>query len=257
LEVPLYSVQAHKEIVNCIDGVGGLNLGHGAPEIATGSRDGCVRIWDPRVQEAVVSLEPEEGEAVRDCWSVSFGNAFNEDERMVAAGYDNGDVKMFDLRTNKLMWETNAENGVVGLEFDRKDIEMNKLIVCTLESKFRLYDVRTHNATSGFAHMSEKAHKSTVWLGRHLPQNRDIFMTGGGNGGLNIYKYHYPTQRQGKDKDGLPTGVPGTVELLNSRIISSQPIVSYDWSPDKEGLAVAACLDQTVRVFITTKLHKY
>jgi hypothetical protein len=36
-----------------------------------------------------------------------------------------------------------------------------------------------------------------------------------------------------------------------------QPCVSYDWSMDKEGLAVLACLDQTLRVYITTKLHLY
>lgn len=36
----VYSVKAHKEIVNSIDGVGGLGIGDGAPEIVTGSRDG-------------------------------------------------------------------------------------------------------------------------------------------------------------------------------------------------------------------------
>lgn len=39
-ETPTYTVKAHKEIVNCIDGVGGLGVGDGAPEIVTGSRDG-------------------------------------------------------------------------------------------------------------------------------------------------------------------------------------------------------------------------
>ena len=38
--MPVYSVKAHDEIVNCIDGVGGLGVGVGAPEIVTGSRDG-------------------------------------------------------------------------------------------------------------------------------------------------------------------------------------------------------------------------
>lgn len=37
---PVYTVKAHKEIVNCIDGVGGLGTADGAPEIVTGSRDG-------------------------------------------------------------------------------------------------------------------------------------------------------------------------------------------------------------------------
>ena len=39
-EVSVYTVKAHKEIVNSIDGVGGLGIGDGAPEIVTGSRDG-------------------------------------------------------------------------------------------------------------------------------------------------------------------------------------------------------------------------
>lgn len=41
------------------------------------------------------------------------------------------------------------------------------------------------------------------------------------------------------------------------KILSTQPINSFDWSPDKDGLAVMSCLDQTVRVIIVTKLHKY
>ena len=38
--LPVYNVQAHKEIINAIDGTGGLGIGEGAPEIVTGSRDG-------------------------------------------------------------------------------------------------------------------------------------------------------------------------------------------------------------------------
>jgi hypothetical protein len=39
-ELPIYSVKAHKEIINCINGVGGAGIGEGAPELVTGSRDG-------------------------------------------------------------------------------------------------------------------------------------------------------------------------------------------------------------------------
>lgn len=42
LEMPLYSVKAHKEIINSIDGIGGLGIGEGAPEIVTSSRDGKI-----------------------------------------------------------------------------------------------------------------------------------------------------------------------------------------------------------------------
>ena len=38
--MPIYTVKAHNQIINCIDGAGGLGIGEGAPEILTASRDG-------------------------------------------------------------------------------------------------------------------------------------------------------------------------------------------------------------------------
>ncbi|KAG8037004.1 hypothetical protein G9C98_004326 [Cotesia typhae] len=178
------------EIINAIDGAGGQSVGYGAPEIVTGSRDGSVKVWDPRQKDRPVAVfEPKEGDSRRDCWSVAFGNSYNSEERVVAAGYDNGDVKMFDLKAMSLRWESNLKNGVCGLEFDRKDIPMNKLVATTLESKFYLFDLRTQHPKRGFAYLTEKAHKSTVWLVKHLPQNREIFMTCGGGGSLCLWKY--------------------------------------------------------------------
>jgi len=105
--------------------------------------------------------------------------------------YDNGDLRLFDLRMNRISWQTNTRNAIVGLQFDRKDIKQNKLIVTTLESKFRVYDMRTRHPELGYSFITERAHKSTVWLGGHTPQNRDLFMTTGGNGSLNMYQYKY------------------------------------------------------------------
>ncbi|CAN0064667.1 unnamed protein product [Heterosigma akashiwo] len=104
-DAAVYGVQGHSSIINCIDGFGGMDIGYGAPELVTGGRDGCVRVWDPRVPEPVLSLEPGEGQPARDCWAVAFGNSYNDQERCVAAGYDNGDVKLFDLRANQLRYE--------------------------------------------------------------------------------------------------------------------------------------------------------
>nr|XP_054758937.1 dynein axonemal assembly factor 10-like [Lytechinus pictus] len=255
LEKPVYSVAAHNEIINCIDGVGGLGIGEGAPEIATGSRDGAVKIWDPRQKDKPVAcMEPADGESKRDCWTVALGHAHNDEDRCVAAGYDNGDIKLFDLRNMSLRWETNIRNGICGLEFDRKDIDMNKLVATTLEAKYHLFDMRTQHPKSGFESLSEKAHKSTVWCARHLPQNRDVFMTCGGSGTLNLWKYEYPTSRVQEDSNGVKTGVMGSVSMLQSVGISSQPVAGFDWSPDKAGLCVCSSFDQCIRVLIVTKL---
>lgn len=253
---PVYSANAHKEIINCIDGVGGTSVGCGAPEIVTGSRDGSVKVWDPRQKEKPVAImEPFEGDSRRDCWTVAFGNSYNSEERIVCAGYDNGDIKMFDLKAMSVRWETNVKNGVCALEFDRKDIAMNKLVATTLESKFFVFDVRTQHQKKGFAYLTERAHKSTIWVARHLPQNRDIFATCGGAGTLCLWKYNYPSQRVTNDGDGEAMGVVGTVSLIQNATLASQPISSLDWSPDKQGLAVCTSFDQTLRVIITTKLN--
>jgi hypothetical protein len=46
---------------------------------------------------------------------VAFGNAYNSEERCIACGYDNGDIKIFDLKTNCLRWDTNVKNGICGI----------------------------------------------------------------------------------------------------------------------------------------------
>lgn len=50
-----------------------------------------------------------------------------------------------------LRWETHLPNGVCSLEFDRKDIMMNKLVATGLESKMVVWDMRTHNSATGYA----------------------------------------------------------------------------------------------------------
>jgi WD repeat-containing protein 92 len=47
--------------------------------------------------------------------------------------------------------------------------------------------------------LTESAQKATLWGIKHTPQNRDLFVTLGGDGGLNLYKYIYPSQRSIKD----------------------------------------------------------
>jgi len=39
----VFSAQAHDGIINCIDGIGGTSIGHGAPELVTGGRDVSAR----------------------------------------------------------------------------------------------------------------------------------------------------------------------------------------------------------------------
>ena len=206
---------------------------------------------------------------------------------MVAAGYDNGDVKVLDLRTNKLFFEQNVKNGVCSVEFDRNDIKINKLVVTTLESRYRVYDLKTKHIAEGFPFLTVDAlnpsksmtksmtnplsntanavdHKkgsrgTTIWRVRHLPQNRDVWVTTSGNGCASIWTYQYPDERVIVDEKGHKKGVMGEVTLLSDHAVSTlstQPIVSWDWNRSKTGLAAMASLDQTIQIVVVTKLNK-
>lgn len=107
---------------------------------------------------------------------------------------------------------------ICNVEFDRKDIPMNKLVVTTLEGKFHVFDTRTQNPKKGFAQVNiilqpscmiciyetylrsnlkllfllqvveNDKSNGTIWLCRHLPQNRDIFMTSSGTGHMILWQ---------------------------------------------------------------------
>ncbi|KAK7902131.1 hypothetical protein WMY93_018900 [Mugilogobius chulae] len=231
-EVPVYSAKAHKEIINCIDGVGGLGLGMEHQRLSLEVEMELLRFGTP---DKEIHQLPT--------WSL-----WRERLRETAGLLHLVMPLMIRIAVFVL-------NGVCSVEFDRKDINMNKLVATSLEGKFHVFDMRTQHSTKGFASVSEKAHKSTIWQVRHLPQNRDIFMTAGGAGNLHLWKYEYPAERSKKDSDGVDVGVAGTVNLLQNVTLSTQPIASLDWSPDKQGLCVCSGFDQCVRVLIVTKLN--
>lgn len=147
---------------------------------------------------------------------------------------------------------------------------MNKMAVTTLEGGLHVYDMRTQHPKKGFASVIETnagrsvgsngvitGPKATLWNVKHLPQNRDIFVTCGGTGSLRLWNYEYPGKRVKDAGDGLNIGVPGTINLLHAVTMSTQPVTAFDWHTDKRGLGVCASFDQTVRVLITTKLNLY
>lgn len=65
----------------------------------------------------------------------------------------------------------------------------------------------------------------------------------------------YPEQRKVVDlKDGMERGVTGKLECVATSKPTTQPISSFDWSRDKNGLFAFGSFDQMLRVGIATRL---
>ena len=246
--------KAHKSIINAIDGLGGQTSQNGRSEIITASKDGTSKLWDIRMNKQALVLDQPDKTVSHECWSISFGNAYSYATRNACVGFDNGDVKLYDLKANKAVWETNLKQGICSLEFDKREIQMDKLAVTTLDSKVIIFDMATYNPVTGYSSLIDSNHTSTIWGTKFLPQNKDIFVSLGGNGEVNVYKYLYREKRFTLDENNLPKGNVGTLEVLSTKEISTQPIVGFDWHQEKTGLSNLISLDNTLKIFYFTKL---
>lgn len=69
-DIPLTSFKAHESIINTIDS---LNQASEPQELVTGSRDGCIKVWDMRQPEKAV-LTVKSKQSSKDIWAVAYGN---------------------------------------------------------------------------------------------------------------------------------------------------------------------------------------
>ena len=84
---------------------------------------------------------------------MAFGNAHSTASRCILAGYNNGDLKLNDLRAGpSAAWQTNVGSGVVGVGFDRPDTEMNKFAAACMDSSLHMFDARTRHPVKVLHH---------------------------------------------------------------------------------------------------------
>eukprot|EP01102_Stenamoeba_stenopodia_P016938 TRINITY_DN5991_c0_g1_i3.p1 TRINITY_DN5991_c0_g1~~TRINITY_DN5991_c0_g1_i3.p1 ORF type:complete len:251 (-),score=35.49 TRINITY_DN5991_c0_g1_i3:20-772(-) len=243
MEVPIYTAKAHETVVHCIDGCSGSTQSKGPAELVTSSKD-KVCVWDVRQKDKPVVIIESGVKTSKpaDCWAVCFGNSTNDSDRCVYAGYDNGDLRLFDLRASKQRARANIGNGICSIACDDKYTQSGPLLVTMLNSTIRLYNDSTLSPITPF--VDEKTQQSTVWCGRFVPQNKNLLLTTGGNGVVNLY--------QKETTKAASASQPATLKLktLSTFKVTNQPVLSIDCHPDKEGLCLVNSLDQTINVLV-------
>lgn len=177
LDFPIYDVKAHDGIVNCLDGIGG---GNGA-EIVTGGQDGTIKVWDPRQGAAVVCIsavkKEDGGSGSKDCWTVSFADGSSQNDRIIGAGFDNGDIKVIDLRILKERWSYNVGSGVCKLSCDKKNTKTKRLVAGTVDGGVHLFNANQFEKK--IADHVRAAESSSIWSINYLPQKDNIFASVG------------------------------------------------------------------------------
>jgi len=219
LELPIISAKAHNSIINAIDGYGPLNVESKSSEIITGSRDGRIKLWDLRTELSPITVVSPDQQAA-DIWSLAFANC-GATERIFAAGYDNGDLKIFDQRSNSYIWGNNLGSGICSIEFS--SMGSDSYVLAGSLNGYHIVNLQTGQVTN-------QKLDSTVWKIRHIPHQEDLYMTANGSGYLSLYRQDKPSSPIGESKQ------------------TEHPIISFDWNEEKSGLYAAVSFDQQVRV---------
>ncbi|KAG2214265.1 hypothetical protein INT47_000821 [Mucor saturninus] len=212
-DIPLVSFKAHDSIINTIDS---LNRVDQPQELVTGSRDGCVKVWDIRQPEkAVLTVKSKDNS--KDIWAVAYGQL--KGHKVIAVGYEDGNIKLFNVDSAQYLWETHVKDGVCSIDFDKEVLR-----VSTLSGAFII------NVDSGKSTEIPFPADTTLWSIRHIPQQPNYFAVAGGDGNLSTY-----------DQKSLTK----PINVLN---LSKHPIISLDWNKDKKGLFACSSFDQTIKI---------
>ncbi|CAO3654020.1 unnamed protein product [Cunninghamella echinulata] len=231
-EAPIDTVKAHESIIHSIDGIGGNIYSGGARELITGSRDGIVKVWDTRqIQSSVFTIKTKNNETIKnEVWAVAFEKSQKSQQRLIAMGYDNGVVRLFDLTSGSYIWETNLGDGICSIDFSMDNNQF--LYASTLSGAY------TIQLSNGDIKKLDLPPDTTNWKINHVQQGSDYFSISSGDGKISIW-----------DQQNVK-------KPLASSNLTKHPIISLDWHPNKSGLYVCSAFDQTLKIGCIEQLLK-
>jgi len=194
-----------------------------APTVLAASRDGITSLWDLREpSKPALQIKPK---AEVDCWTATMSRQLN----IIATGYEDHYLRLFDIRKNQLLEEVSLGSGVISIEFQTG--HTSKLVATVANAKLFIYQTNSLEKGKLSQGVAIDAHESTVWSVKHNPNDPTMFATTGGNGTLNLYKHNKESAQQ-----------LGTIGLVSNRL----PAITLDWFQSRPGLVAYTTLERTV-----------
>lgn len=216
-------VKAHSDVLNCVAGVSS-----GRSHIVTGGRDGEVKLWDRRSLDVpVLRMLPQAGQTRRECWSVS---ATQHNLQIIAAAFDNGDIKIFDVRNSKIAWETSLNRGVSSLKAHSCK-SSGVLMAGSLEGKLYKWCIETPDKNLQQLQCQDM---STVWATDVMQSgDKSLILASFGTGALSLID-------------------EGSLQPVLTDQISNSAINCLSVCTDKPGLLALSGFDKFIRVLYYT-----
>jgi len=221
-------VKAHSDVLNSVAGASSASA-----HIVTGGRDGEVKLWDRRSLDVpVIRMLPETGQSKRECWSVCHAGKAHQNLQLIGAAFDNGDVKMFDVRYSKIAWETSLNRGVSCLTAYSFN-SLGVLLAGTVQGKLYKWCIESPDKNMQQLQCQDKV---TVWATSMMQSgDKSLILASLGTGALSLI-----------DQQSLQP-------VLTDQI-SDSGINCLSTCTDKPGLLALSSFDRVIRILYYTGL---
>lgn len=173
---------------------------------------------------------------------MAFANAADTAGRCVIGAYENGNLNVYDLRTLKMVANAHTEHRVCSVECHGKYAKMGAVVCGTRQGSLQLYrfdDNLNHICCARQVHQEACAGSKTIWCVRHLPQNADIFGTCDGTGSVRLWGCQAASFTQ-----------------LAELKVDKAAVNSFDWHPNRVGLAVCSTFSKKINIICTANLEE-
>jgi WD40 repeat protein len=186
---------------------------------------------DIRTKSACVTIIPTVSSGkLPDCWTLRCSPS----SHTVVAGYSDGSVCLFDLRSSSISFARGkATAGVCSLDF----CDQNRILASTIDGSLVVFNSSASPALPAL-HTQAKAHgdNGTVWAVRSLNlDDNSLCLSSGSKGDVKLWDL--------RSRGGSFSMVP-----LSTLLVSSHAVVTLDTFTSDSHLAVLSSLDKRVGV---------
>ncbi|KAM9950843.1 hypothetical protein ACTFIT_008841 [Dictyostelium discoideum] len=233
-DIPIWGVKgAHQGSISAIDAYAD-NL------VVCGGKDGTIKVYDTRIKPNSANdnngnnsspISTFEQTNKSNCWSIC------TNDNNIIAGFENGDLNIYNLKTNSIQSTTKLNGGICSIDSNDRSNILNQFLITTNKSFISIasFNNNNNNNIEFKDYEINKEPNQTIWSGIYSPWNKkdneNIFTIAQGDGSVSMYR--------------------DDCKLIDKVLVSDLPILSLDYSKDRKGLLCCISLKKQLSILIS------